>query len=265
MTPVRTDTQHTAIPMDLIHVRFPDTVFASLAHIREQHARFQRLLVDRPTGIRIKTRAKNPEVDLKASYNRRFAQSSAASVVLCLAFFFLYPEHHPTVSLVSVPKPFIRVQNIPETTQRMRPPPPPRPSVPLAVEGEEVPEDVTIESTELDLDMLPDLMLQGPIALGPMSDEPLDISEIDSKPIPIRIATPEYPRAALKAKREGTVRVRILVNKIGNVEEVEFLKGPEIFRKAAVTAANQYRYRPGKHQGHKRKVWAIIDIEFKLN
>jgi len=135
----------------------------------------------------------------------------------------------------------------------------------LAVEGEDVPEDVTIETTELDLDSMPlDLRLQGPIAMGPPSDDPLDISEIEYKPHPIRIVAPEYPRSAHKSKQEGEVRVRVLVDKKGNVEKVEVLSGPEIFREAAVEAARQFRFRPGRHEGERRKVWMIMPINFSL-
>ena len=177
----------------------------------------------------------------------------------------LYPEHHPTVYLRARPSHIIKVQNIPETSQQMRPPAPPRPSVPLAVEGEEVPDDVTIESTELDLDSVPvDLRIRGPVAMGPPSDEVMDGFDIEHKPHPIRIVTPEYPARARKAKEEGTVVVRVLVTKDGQVEKVEVMSGPEAFVAAAVAAARQFRFRPGRHEGVKRKVWMVMPIDFKL-
>ena len=129
-----------------------------------------------------------------------------------------------------------------------------------------MPEDVTIETTELDFDSIPvDLRISGPVALGMPSDEPLDISEIEFKPHPIRITTPEYPRKAHKSKTEGSVVLRVLVDKKGLVETVEVLSGPEIFRPAAVEAARQFRFRPGRHEGERRKVWMVMPIEFKLN
>ena len=173
-------------------------------------------------------------------------RASLLNLILFIAVALLYPEYHPTVHLTqSVPK-ILRV-DIPETSQQKRPPPPPRPQVPLAVEGDEVPEDVTIESTELDLDkiFIPNLAS----TTGTDLDEPLDYMEIDYKPHPSRIVTPEYPAEARKKRIEGKVTVKVLVDKIGNVEDVQFIHGPEMFRKAALDAAWQFRFRPRQTPG----------------
>jgi protein TonB len=250
--------------MNLIFHRFSGSLLAVLAAKRAELARFQRLLRDRPTGIRVQTRQKNPALDLKPGYRKRLALSAAVSCLLAAVSFLTYPERHPTVVLGRVPPQIIQIEHIPQTSQT-RTPAPPRPVVPLAVEGDEVPEDVTIETTELDFDSIPiDLRISGPVAMGPPSDEPLDISEIEFKPHPIRITTPEYPREARKAKIEGSVVVKVLVDKQGKVERVEVVSGPEIFRQAALEAARQFRFRPGRHEGERRKVWMVMPIDFKL-
>ena len=189
-------------------------------------------------------------------------RASLLSAVLLIAIAWLYPEYHPTVRTARAPTQIFR-PNIPETSQQKRPPSPPRPQVPLAVEGEEVPEDITIESTELDLDniAIPDLAgIQG----ADYSDEPIDYIDIDYKPHPNRIVTPEYPSEAKRKRLEGKVTVKVLVDKQGKVEDVQFVHGPEIFRKAAMAAARQFRFRPGKHKGERRKVWMFMPIEFSL-
>lgn len=204
-------------------------------------------------------------MDLKRDYRTRFLKSLGASFLFTVVTVLLYPEHIPTVVLNEPQIDVVQWAQIPETSQAHRPPPPPRPSVPIEVEGEEVPEDVTIETTELDLDALPlDLRLKGPIAKGPPSDAPMDEFDIEYKPHPIRIVAPEYPRAAHKAKKEGTVMVRVLVDKKGRVEKAEVLSGPEVFRHNAIAAARQFRFRPGKHEGQKRKVWMVMPIGFSL-
>ena len=251
--------------MKVIHLRFGNTISALLADIRARQKRFKRLLKDRPTGVRVRFRNKHPETDLKLTYERRLYSSSLASLLFLLALFVFYPKYHPTVRMGTGPPVVIQLQHIPETSQRARPPAAPRPSVPLAVEGDEVPDDVTIEPTDLDLDSLPIDLRLGPIgAMGPATDEPMDISEIDYKPHPIRIVAPEYPEVARKSKLEGEVVVRVLVGKDGNVETVEVLNGPDIFQEAAVSAARQFRFRPGKHEGERRKVWMIMPINFTL-
>ena len=249
--------------MNIVHTRFGNTLLDLLYYTRARKRQFQRLLADRPTGIAITTRHKKPEADLKRAYWPTTQRASLITLGLMVLFYLVYPEHHPTVVMGAKPKRYVQVSNIPQTSQQKRPPPPPRPKVPLAVEGYEVPEDITIESTDLDLDVAFDLPSLGP-QIGPMSDEPLDYTEIDYKPHPIRIVTPEYPVEARRGRKEGRVMVRVLVDKQGNVEKVEVLHGPDLFRKAAESAAWQFRFRPGKHEGERRKVWMVMPIEFSL-
>ena len=78
--------------MNLLYVRFGNTLSALLAHARDRQRRFQRLLRDRPTHIRIKTRTKNPEADLKLGYWQRMAGCGAIAILLIIAAYFLYPE-----------------------------------------------------------------------------------------------------------------------------------------------------------------------------
>ena len=248
--------------MNLVQIRFGNTLSGQIYQARQAQREFQKRLSAQPCDVQIETRAKKPDADLKLPYWPNMMRASLLNLIIFIAVALLYPEYHPTVHLTqSVPK-ILRV-DIPETSQQKRPPPPPRPQVPLAVEGDEVPEDVTIESTELDLDkiFIPNLASTA----GTDLDEPLDYMEIDYKPHPSRIVTPEYPAEARKKRIEGKVTVKVLVDKVGNVEDVQFVHGPEIFREAALAAAWQFRFRPGKHQGERRKVWMIMPIEFSLD
>lgn len=252
--------------MKAIHLRF-DTLGATFARIREEHRRFRRLLDDPPTQWRVETRTKNPEFDLHATYGARLGRSAVGSALLMAMIFFLSPEEVLNSGpRAPGPPSQVQIEYIPETVQRTRPPAPPRPVVPISVDGDVVPEDVTIESTELDLDSVPiDLRLAGAGNMGPPTDEPMLDSEIEFKPHPIRIVTPRYPEKAEKDKLEGVVVLRVLVDKKGVVEQAEVLNGPEIFRDAALAAARQFRFRPGKHEGERRKVWMRMPITFKLN
>ena len=250
--------------MNFIHQRFSDSLLSILAQGRERQERFHRLLADRPTGTRIKVRGKRADADLKRSYAHTMARSSLISFLFMAALFLLYPKFEPSVYLGTARNPYIQIQDIPETVQRFQPETP-RPAEPLAVEGEEVPEDVTIESTELDLDNIPvDLRLRGPMVMGPPVDEALDISEIEDKPKFVFWPLPEYPEAALKDKLEGIVNVRVLVGKDGRVEQVEVVGGTKLFFQAAVATARRYRFRPGKHEGEIRRVWMPMPIRFSL-
>ncbi|MDA0712035.1 MAG: TonB family protein [bacterium] len=249
--------------MNILHNRFGNSLSYALYMSREKQRQFLRLKRDTPTHHSVKSRTKNPESNLSTGYWNRISRCALGTFLVLVTSYFVYPEYHPTVSLLPRQRPVLEVSSIPETTQEKRAPAPPRPQVPLSVEAEDVPEDVTIESTELDLDNfdLPDLALDaGPVGL--ISDEPMDYLEIDYKPHPVRIVTPEYPSEARKKKITGRVIVKVLVDKAGNVEQTEVISGPEIFRDAALRAAQQFRFRPGKHAGERRKVWMIMPIDF---
>jgi len=88
-------------------------------------------------------------------------------------------------------------------------------------------------------------------------------TELDDRPHPIRVATALYPEAALEDKTKGKVIVRILVGVTGMVEEVEVVKGKEIFQDAAVQAARQFRFRPGKRGGEQTTFWIQMPFEFR--
>lgn len=251
--------------MNIVQARFGNTLSYMLYVARSKQRQFTRLQQDVPNDIRIETRSKTPDTDLHRGYWQKMGRASLLTLVVIVGTYVFYPEYHPTVSLIPKQRPVLEVSDIPETSQQKRAPSAPRPKVPLAVEGEEVPDDVTIETTELDLESfdLPELtMSAGPP--GQISDEPMDYLDIDYKPHPVRIVTPEYPELAKRKKITGRVTVKVLVDKAGNVEKTEVVSGPEIFRDAALKAAQQFRFRPGKHEGERRKVWMVMPIDFDL-
>ncbi len=248
--------------MNLIQIRFGNTLSSQIYQARLAQRKFQKRLSAQPCDVQIATRSKNPSADLKLFYWPNAMRAGLLSLAILAAVVWIYPEYHPTVRLGPTPTQIFR-PHIPETSQQKRPPSPPRPQVPLAVEGEEVPEDITIESTELDLDTIAIPHLAGVPGMD-YTDEPLNYIDVDYKPHPNRIVVPEYPAEAKRKHIEGTVTVKVLVDKEGNVEDVQYVHGPEIFRKSAIATARQFRFRPGKHKGERRKVWMFMPIEFSL-
>ena len=87
-------------------------------------------------------------------------------------------------------------------------------------------------------------------------------TELDDRPHPIRVVTALYPEAAVEDRTKGKVIVRILVGVSGTVEEVEVVEGKEIFQDAAVQAAGQFRFRPGKRGGEQTAFWVQMPFEF---
>lgn len=253
--------------MNLLHLRFSDSLLSRLAWAAAARQTQRRLFADRPTGFFVRARRRSRDADIHAQRPTILRRSAAGTAIALTAAFLLYPEHVPTVGHGVRAPIIIQMEHIPETVQKTLPPPPARPVVPIAVESEEVPDSVTIEPTDLNLDAVAlDLSIAGPPGAIGVSDEPMDISEIDYKPHLLTLIMPTFPEAAKKRKlKSGSSKVKLLVNKQGNVEQVDFVEGPDVFRREAISTAFRYRFRPGRHQGEVRKVWMEISIQFRYD
>jgi len=253
--------------MQILHIRYHGSLLSQLAMQEDHRRRLNRLSLDKPNDVQISHRIKHHDFDLKQEYSRRIIQSITAAAILVGGSFLYNPEKVLTVGSGKPKTVVMSMEQIPETTQRALPPAPPRPVVPIAVEGEEIPDSVTIEPTDLDVDALPlNLALAAGGPVGPVSDEPMNIGDIDYKPHLLTLIMPAFPEQARKAKlKQGEARVKLLVDKKGNVEKVEFVTGPPPFKEEAISTAYRYRFRPGKHQGEVRKVWMEVSITFKYD
>jgi TonB family protein len=60
---------------------------------------------------------------------------------------------------------------------------------------------------------------------------------------------PDYPRAALEARRSGAVMLQIEIGPEGTVTDARVLFGAEDFAESAMTAVMQSRFRPFLLQG----------------
>ncbi len=208
-------------------------------------------------------RRKNPEVDLKLKYNKVLENCLILSLAILLVLFLSSSSMELTPYAKTVQQEIIKVEDIPETHQvKKLPPPPPRPSVPIETEREDVSEEVTIESTELDLDEPP---LPPPPPPAPPPTEPVfEFYQVSEPPVTIREVIPEYPEIARKAGIEGKVFTKLLVNQQGRVDSVAVLKGPEVFIDAAVKAATQLRFKPARQNDKPVRVWVSQVFVFRL-
>ena len=214
-------------------------------------------------------RGKNPVVDLKLKYAKTFNMALVASFVLHGSVAGVFPTFDIEAAPRAKDQIVIQMEDLPETRQIERPPPPPRPAVPIETESDDVPDDVTIESTDLDFDEAPiDLPPPPPpSASSGTSDEDEEILEffsVEEEPRTLQTAQPKYPEVARKAGLEGTVFVRFVVGKDGRVERVNILRGPEIFRDAAIDAVSQFRFSPAIQNDKPVRVWMQMPIRFRL-
>ncbi|RMF55365.1 MAG: energy transducer TonB [Calditrichaeota bacterium] len=203
---------------------------------------------------------KNPEVDLKLRYPKWFEASMVITLIFMIALFFAFKKFESGAKLEKTVDVQIEVQQIPPTKQLQKPPPPARPKIPIESEDEDIPEDLTIEETEVDftqpIDELPP---------PPEEEEPIvPFYALSEKPEVIKRVQAEYPELAKKAGIEGTVVLKVLVNTKGDVEKVEVLKSHPLLEEAAIKAAKQFKFKPGKQRDKFVKVWMSIPFTFKL-
>lgn len=253
--------------MKATHLRFDNTFLATLARLREKREQFQRLLADRPIRIRIGTRTKNPEADLRRHYKKVFAASLFLSAVLIVLTVVVSPSLQGRAATPRKEQMVFHMEEIPQTRQEFRTPP--RPAVPIEVGSEEVPDDVTIETTDLVFDQIPVDVPPPPLETHESvhvdeEEEPLEIWMVEKKPELVTKMVLEYPDLARKAGLEGTVYVKLLVGSDGRVKKAGVLRGDEIFHKATMKAVMQFVFTPAIQNDRPVPVWVVMPIVFKL-
>ncbi len=159
----------------------------------------------------------------------------------------------------------VEIEQIEQTQQFDRPPPPARPSVPIASESEDIAEDVVMEDFEFD-DFTawdaPPPPPEGPrVKFIPYDDPPEPIGGYAAIQRNV-----EYPEIAQEAGIEGTVIVQAFIDKGGKVTDTVILKGiPNTgLDEAAMAAIRKTRFRPAKQRDRAVGVWISIPVNFKL-
>jgi protein TonB len=75
----------------------------------------------------------------------------------------------------------------------------------------------------------------------------------------------KYPRAARKAKIQGTVIVAFTVNLDGKVNEIEAVSGPDELKQAAMDVIKKSpNWKPAIEKGHNVKRYEIQPIVFRI-
>ena len=209
---------------------------------------------------------KNPDVDLRRKYKKAMELGIIGALLINLVVFMTFRRFQVEAETISAEVPDIQVEEIPPTEQIKRPPPPARPAVPIPTENEDIPEDETIETTEIDLSDIP------PPPPPPKTDESANIFvAYDEPPEPIGGFSAiqrklKYPDIARKAGIEGKVIVNVLVDVDGRVVDAKILKslGHSGCDEAAIQAIKSVRWKPAKQRDRPVKVWVGIPVIFKL-
>ncbi len=175
----------------------------------------------------------------------------------------------------AAPPVIITLQNIPETRQVVRTPAPPKPFIPsaLPIAADELPPDtLSIADTRLDMDAVPEAppaLLVPEASVTPASaaaeeNEVYEFFSVEEQPKRLTAVTPDYPETAKRAGIEGTVMLKVLVNKTGKVDSVEVQKGPVVFHKAAIAAARETTFKPARQNDRAVACWVIMPFRFSI-
>jgi TonB family protein len=73
-----------------------------------------------------------------------------------------------------------------------------------------------------------------------------------------------YPDVARQAGIEGTVSMRVMINKEGAVEKVDVISGEQALQMAAITAVRQWRYQPFLLEGNPVPVVTTVNVKFQI-
>ena len=199
-------------------------------------------------------------LSLKFKYPLVIRLATLFSIILLILTFLIYPRYLGLIELEDVELQEIIIENIPQTQQIEKPPPPARPSVPVESEDEDIADDLTIEETDLD-------SFEAWDAPPPPPEGPrVKFIPYDDPPQPLSSIRPVYPEIAQEAGIEGTVVVQVFVDKKGRVKDTLILKGiPNTgLDEAAVTAIKKTRFRPAKQRERAVGVWISIPVNFRL-
>ena len=160
----------------------------------------------------------------------------------------------------------IQMDEIPQTQQFNRPPPPARPAIPIESESEDIADDLTIEETDLDdfiaWDDAPPPPDEGPrVRFIPYDDPPVPIGGYGA--IQRNVV---YPDIAREAGIEGTVVIQAFIDDKGRVKDTVVLSWitKNCLDQAAGEAIRKTRFKPAKQRERAVGVWISIPVNFKL-
>ena len=212
---------------------------------------------------------KNIKYDIKRKYYRVLQISFIISLSLLILAFKFFPDSKKNMLERDAPQILITVLQPPPIVDRILPPQPPKPPIPIEAPTDDILDDVEIAPTDLDVD-----------APVPPPPPPPKVDEIE--PIPEFVAIAEemptpiggiasiqrkivYPQFAIRAGIKGRVYVKAFVDEKGKIFKVELQKGigggcDEV----AMNAVKNALFYPGKQRGKPVKVQVTIPILFKL-
>jgi protein TonB len=211
---------------------------------------------------------KNYSADLRGKYRKYFEISLILSLSLIIAAFKLAPIDGNMDENFNPPQELITIENIINTVQKPKPPPPPVHD-PILIIQDEVSEDLILKDISIDHNAVLDQPPSIPDPPRVIKDEPfIPFAEEMPKPIGGLKALQdkvEYTEIAKRSGIEGTVFIEAKIDRDGNVVDAIIKKGVGGgLDESALRAVKLTKFHPGKQRGIPVKVKMVIPIKFVL-
>lgn len=204
---------------------------------------------------------KVPNADLRRKYRKWKEVSLIAALLLTTLLFYAFQRFEPSLKLVKALPDNIPIDVIPPTVQRKKPPAPLRPVIPVDFDNQDE-SPVDFPTTKEAFNNPTTTVLTPP---PKEEEEPVvEFAAASEKPQIIKYIKPDYPEIAKRVGIEGIVVVKVLINTKGDVEDIEVYESHPPFDQAAVEAAKQFKFKPGKQRDRYVKVWMSIPFTFRL-
>jgi len=157
------------------------------------------------------------------------------------------------------PPPPKQQKDIPKARSKKVPIPDPTPDEPEPIR---LPEDLDTEIEIPDTDLIFGIP-EGPPPAEP--EGPIRVGGDVQPPIKISAPSPQYTEIARKARIQGVVIVEAIIDKEGNVTNVNILKGlPMGLDTAAADAVKKWRFKPATLNGKPVAVIYNLTVNFRL-
>lgn len=98
----------------------------------------------------------------------------------------------------------------------------------------------------------------------PRLESPASVTEEDMRGRLVHRVFPVYPPLARQARIQGTVVLRIVVNQLGEVRDLQLVSGHPMLAPAAVDAVKKWRYVPYESDGKAVEMQTEVRVIFSL-
>tara|TARA_Y100000588_G_C14110596_1_gene862822 strand:+ start:61 stop:714 length:654 start_codon:yes stop_codon:yes gene_type:complete len=213
---------------------------------------------------------KNPRISLENKKGVFFQIGLITTLLIVLVAFEWKSYEKSDYSLGQVDYEDLEEEIIPITQEEVKPPPPPPPppEVIEIVEDEvEIEEELEIEDTEADEEMIVEIEEESDEDFFTIVEEMPEFPGGELALMKYITRKIKYPPIAKEYNITGKVYVSFIVDKSGSVGNVKVVRGVDksLDAEAIRVIKTLPRYKPGKQRGKPVKVQFTVPINFTLN